>query len=119
MKYKSCSILVLVIEESSFANSASIPLSSRSSFTKDFGRLTKIMIDAKDFGKIATVGALSQSSGPEDVVTQAPRDYAGAQAKTDPREIRLVRRLDYRIMVRTPSTNGVFHTRLDLTNTPS
>lgn len=28
------------------------------------------------------------------------RDYAGAAAKTDPREIRLVRKLDRRIMVR-------------------
>ena len=32
-------------------------------------------------------------------------DYSGAAAKTDPEEVRLVRKLDWRIMVRPPDTN--------------
>lgn len=35
----------------------------------------------------------------KDVAQQKDRDYAGAVAKTDPKEIKLVRKLDFRIMV--------------------
>ena len=37
------------------------------------------------------------------------RDYAGAVAKTDPREIKLVRKLDMRIMVGCGFLNGDGH----------
>ena len=40
-----------------------------------------------------------QSPDPEKHNDGARRDYAGAQVKTDPEEIRLVRKLDIRIMV--------------------
>ena len=41
----------------------------------------------------------TESINTKDVADTASRDYAGAQAKTNPAEIRLVRKLDYRIMV--------------------
>ena len=42
----------------------------------------------------------NEASSSDHVVGVAHRDYAGAHPKTDPQEIRLVRKLDYRIMVR-------------------
>ena len=43
-----------------------------------------------------------QSTDTEKQGDGARRDYAGAQAKSDPAEIRLVRKLDIRIMVSAP-----------------
>ena len=58
---------------------------------------------------MADIKPIPSSDGPIEVAAQMPenlkaprRDYAGAQAKTDPKEIRLVRKLDFRIMVRAP-----------------
>lgn len=59
------------------------------------------MADTKEYlERIPTDGIPDESLSSKEE-SQIPRDYAGAQAKTDPEEIRLVRRLDYRIMVST------------------
>jgi hypothetical protein len=50
----------------------------------------------------------------EDLVDTGARDYAGATSKTDPVEIALVRKLDYRIMV--SSTHQEMTALVDLTD---
>jgi hypothetical protein len=47
------------------------------------------------------VELVSPSPISDDEKIEQDRDYAGAQIKTDPREIRLVRKMDLRIMVST------------------
>ena len=58
----------------------------------------------------------TESINTKDVADTASRDYAGAQPKTNPAEIRLVRKLDYRIMVcavpHSPSLSLNSHGRL-------
>ena len=41
----------------------------------------------------------TENTSTKDATVAVRRDYAGAQAKTNPAEIRLARKLDYRIMV--------------------
>lgn len=61
------------------------------------------MAESKELalGTEVTVESSPQSQLPEKQLSSAHRDYAGAQAKTDRNEIRLVRKLDYRVMVGT------------------
>ncbi|KAK7747205.1 hypothetical protein SLS62_009147 [Diatrype stigma] len=54
------------------------------------------MADTKDYMERLPNDGMPTESLKERV--EAPRDYAGAQAKTDPEEIRMVRKLDCRIM---------------------
>ena len=58
----------------------------------------------------------TESINTKDVADTASPDYAGAQPKTNPAEIRLVRKLDYRIMVcavpHSPSLSLNSHGRL-------
>ncbi|KAI1255756.1 hypothetical protein MGN70_002496 [Eutypa lata] len=56
------------------------------------------MADTKEYLERIPTGGIPDESLSSKEESQIPRDYAGAQAKTDPEEIRLVRRLDYRIM---------------------
>jgi hypothetical protein len=56
------------------------------------------MEPSKDVAKVEEVVQPEVQATKEDVV-EGNRDYAGAQAKTDPVEIRLVRKMDLRIMV--------------------
>ena len=51
------------------------------------------------------------SLDPESHEDGVRRDYAGARPKTDPAEIRLVRKLDFRIMV-SPSRISLTRTRI-------
>jgi hypothetical protein len=61
------------------------------------------MAETKDsIGTASTVEAVTQSLSASEKPGSARRDYAGAQAKRDPREIRLVRKLDIRIIVSFP-----------------
>ena len=59
------------------------------------------ILQASDLEKNSSLHVDDVAMSEKDVKTQAPttsRDYTGAVAKTDPEEIALVRKLDYRIM---------------------
>lgn len=70
------------------------------------------MADTKDYLERIPNGGIPTESLKEHV--EAPRDYAGAQAKIDPEEIRMVRKLDCRIMVRYCLPAGLIYPRKEI-----
>jgi hypothetical protein len=64
------------------------------------------MVETKEpaLGTEITLESSPPSQIPEKQFSSGHRDYAGAQAKTDLKEIRLVRKLDYRVMVGVPNS---------------
>ena len=76
--------------------------------------LSSKMADIKDvLDKVPTLGLQNEALSSKNTAVAVHRDYAGAQPKTDPEEIRLVRKLDWRIMVCVVFQHPIMSRQLD------